>query len=260
VEDPAGPDSRRELYVRALALPSTFALAQLVVTTMPFAARIMGMWLHEAGHAVAAWLSGFTAFPGPWMTAVGDERSLTVTMPLVGLLAFGCYHAWQRRRWFWVATAGVMAMLALFCTFALRPFEAQQLITFSGAGGSFVLGTVLMLTMYARRDHPIHEERLRWAFLAIGALAFMDARANWVDTDSIPFGEDERGLSDPSVLMDAYGWTAPQLIARYTQLAGGCVVVLLVGYVAGLIGAYNASESQPERRRVSAAPTWHRER
>ena len=28
-------------------------------------------------------------------------------------------------------------------------------------------------------EHPIRREHLRWAFLAIGALAFMDAYATW---------------------------------------------------------------------------------
>jgi hypothetical protein len=112
-------------------------------------------------------------------------------------------------------------------------------VTFSGDGGSFVLGTVLMLTIYAREDHPVRRERLRWAFLVIGALAFVDARATWSGgVDSIPFGEDDRGLSDPSVLMEEHGWSASLLIGRYTQLWNGCLAVLVIAYVVGLAGGY----------------------
>src|SRR5687768_2696944 len=64
--------ARRELYVRALALPCALVVAQVTSAAMPFAANILAMWVHEAGHAVAAWLAGFTAFPGPWITVVGD--------------------------------------------------------------------------------------------------------------------------------------------------------------------------------------------
>ena len=32
-----------------------------------------------------------------------------------------------------------------------------------------------MLAVYARVDHPFRTERLRWALLIFGALAFMDA-------------------------------------------------------------------------------------
>lgn len=92
-----------------------------------------------------------------------------------------------------------------------------------------------MLTLYARADHPIRQERLRWAFLAAGALAFMDARATWFGgAGAIPFGEDERGFSDPSVLTELYGWTLPTLVGRYQQMATACFVVLSGAYAAGL--------------------------
>jgi hypothetical protein len=245
--------ARRELYVRALALPGAFAVAHVSVMTMPFATNIMAMWVHEAGHAVAAWLSGFPAFPGPWFTAVGDERSVAVTILLVGLLSFGAYHAWLRGRWFWLAAAVFAGALALFCGFALDPFEADQLITFSGDVGSLLLGTLLMLTMYAREDHPLRQQRLRWVFLLIGALAVVSARANWSGgADHVPFGEDERGLSDPSVLMEEYGWSAPLLIARYMQVANGCLLVLALGYVVGLADGYGRTSSRrPPRTRAA---------
>jgi UDP-N-acetylmuramyl pentapeptide phosphotransferase/UDP-N-acetylglucosamine-1-phosphate transferase len=222
---------------------------------MPGVARILAMWVHEAGHAVAAWLSGFAAFPGPWITVVGNERSLLVTVMLIGLLSYGACVAWQRRRWFWVAAAAVVSAAALFCTFGLRPFEARQFVTFAGDGGSFVLGTFLMLTIYARADHPLRQERLRWAFLVIGALAFVIAAGNWLGgVDSIPFGEDGRGLSDPSVLMEEHGWSAPLLIQRYTQLSNGCLAVLAVAYIAGMADAYASSSSSSSRRVASALP------
>ena len=228
-------DSRRELYVRVLAIPSALAAAWAISTAIPFVAGITAMWVHEGGHAVAAWLSGYAAFPGPWFTSIGSERSLFVTAVLVGPLAFGAYDAWQRRRWFWVAAAVVVVGLTLFCTFALHPLEAQQLITFSGDGGALVLGSLLMLTMYARQDHPLRRERLRWVCLAIGALAFMHARATWFGgTDGLPFGEDDRGLSDPSVLTEGYGWSVTLLVGRYVQLANGCLLALAAGYVIGL--------------------------
>ena len=228
-------DSRRELYVRALAIPCALAASWTLSAAMPFVAGMTATWVHEGGHAVAAWLSGYAAFPGPWFTSVGGERSLFVTVLLVGLLSFGAYEAGQRRRWFSLAAAVVVVGLTLFCSLALHPLEAQQLITFSGDGGSFVLGTLLMLTMYARDDHPLRRERLRWACLVIGALAFMDARATWFGgVDGIPFGEDDRGLSDPSVLTEGYGWSVALLVGRYVQLANGCLLVLAGGYAIGL--------------------------
>lgn len=242
-------DGRRELYVRALALPGALIAARAVTAVAPGPVRMLSMWVHETGHASAAWLTGFSAIPGPWFTPVDDERSLALTIVLVAALAAAIYYAWQRERWFWVYCAGAALPLTLFGTFGLHELYAKQLIIFGGDGGCFVLGSVLMLTMYARADHPMRAERLRWACLAFGALAFMDARATWFgDVSAIPFGEDDRGFSDPSVLTELYGWSVPVLVGRYQQLAAACLAVLGCAWA---IGLYTPS-SFPRTHRTAA--------
>ena len=167
---------------------------------------MLGMWVHESGHAVAAWLCGYLAWPGPWFTPVGTERSPSFIVLLVGVLAYGGYRAWQLQRWFWVTASASTLLLVLFCTLVLRPGTAQQLIVFGGDGGSLVLGTMLMLTVYAREEHPIRRDHLRWGLLVIGALAFMDVYAVWSGPiNRLPFGENENGLSDPTSDRDAAG-------------------------------------------------------
>ena len=226
---------RGELRARVLALPCALAAAWAAVKMSPGIVRIFTMWVHESGHAVAAWLCGYVAWPGPWLTPVGGERTFALTATMVGLLGFGAFRAWQRERWFWVVVATAVLMLTLFCTFFLREGQARQLITFGGDGGCFVLGTVLMLTLYARADHPLRTERLRWALLILGALAFMDAYRVWSGPfDHLPFGEDERGLSDPAVLAEEFGWSVLLLVNRYLELARVCFVVLAAAYTAGI--------------------------
>jgi hypothetical protein len=252
-------DSRRELYVRALALPGALIGARLATAVMPGPVRMFSMWVHESGHAAAAWLTGFAAFPGPWFTPVDLERSLMVTLAVAGALAAGAYRAWQGERWFWVAAAGAVMVMTLVGTFAFHPLYARQLIVFAGDGGCFVLGSLLMLTIYARADHPVREERLRWASLVFGALAFMDARATWFNgPGAVPFGEDDRGLSDPSVLTEEYGWSVALLIGRYTQLAASCFVVLAVAYAAGLVSALNELRAATTGSSPSSFPRTRR--
>jgi hypothetical protein len=224
-----------ELRNRVLALPCALLAAWAAVKTSPGLVRIFTMWVHESGHAVAAWLCGYTAWPGPWITPVGDERNFALTAMMVGLLGVGAFQAWQRQRWFWVMVAAVVLLLTLCCTLVLREGQARQLITFGGDGGCFVLGSALMLTMYARADHPFRSERLRWALLIFGALAFMDAYLVWSGPfDHLPFGEDEHGLSDPAVLVEEFGWSVLLLVDRYRELARGCVVALVAAYAAGI--------------------------
>jgi hypothetical protein len=227
--------ARSERIARAVGLPLALLFAWLAVRGSPGVVRMLAMWVHESGHAAAAWLCGYTAWPGPWFTPVSAERSPSFTVLIVGLLAYGGYRAWQLKRWFWVVASAGALLAVLFCTLVLGPGTAQQLIVFGGDGGGLVLGTMLMLTVYARKEHPIRGDHLRWGLLVIGALAFMDVYAVWAGPiDQLPFGENENGLSDPSVLTEVYGWSLLTLINRYGQLAHACLAVLVVVYVAAL--------------------------
>jgi len=227
--------ARNERMARAVALPLALLFAWLAVKGSPGAVRLVGMWVHESGHAVSAWLCGYLAWPGPWFTPVGTERSPSFTVLLVGVLAYGSYRAWQLQRWFWVAASACALMLVVFCTLVLGSGTAQQLIVFGGDGGCLVLGTILMLTVYAREEHPIRRDHLRWGLLIIGALAFMDVYTVWSGPiDRLPFGENENGLSDPSVLTEMYGWSLLSLVNRYNQLAHACLALVVVVYLMGV--------------------------
>jgi hypothetical protein len=119
---------------------------------------------------------------------------------------------------------------------------ARSFITFGGDGGCLVLGTLLMVTLYAPRGSALHRGWLRWGFLVIGAAAFTDAFKTWWDARNnfghIPFGRIEGvGLSDPSKLTDWFGWSVNTLVSRYMGLAWACLAVLGAIYVAGVLRA-----------------------
>ena len=234
---PVAPEARdparTEWRVRVAALPVALGLAWLAVNVAPGAVRLLTMWVHESGHATTAWICGYLAVPGPWFTPVSATRSPFVTIGLVALLAYGGYRAWLAQRWLWVAAAASGTALVLMCTLLLTPDAARQFVIFGGDAGSLVLGTALMLTVYARRDHPIRRNHLRWGLLAIGALAVMDTYAVWTGPiDRLPLGENENGLSDATVLTEGYRWNLLTLVARYGQLAHVCLAVLAVVYIA----------------------------
>jgi hypothetical protein len=230
-------EAKRELRYRVFAVPLALLAARSLVGTFPGLVRLLTMWVHEAGHAVTAWLCGFWAVPGPWVTPVSDERSLSVMVLVLGAVGFGGFQVWNARRWTMVGAGVAVLIFQLVCT--LLPFNrAQALIIFGGDAGCMVLGSILMITFYARRESPIYQNSLRWGFLVIGALAFMDAFATWTGTeDDIPFGTQEGTLTDPSSLVQTYGWPIQVMMQRYVRLGVACIAGLAITYVFGILCA-----------------------
>ncbi len=212
-----------ELKIRMFAVPSALLVALLIhsFSAGQFLQRtFFSMWLHELGHAVAAWLTGRFAVPGPWFTPMADERSWVFAVLLSAGLAVA---AWKISRAFLVVLA-----VQVVCTL-LPPPAAEVFILFAGDGGAMVFGTALMLAMFVPPESRLH--RLRWGLLVIGSAAFVDVFSVWwgarSDIDLIPFGHNEgMGLSDPSRLTEDHGWAVRSLVNRYVFLGAACLVVL----------------------------------
>jgi heme exporter protein D len=107
-----------------------------------------------------------------------------------------------------------------------------------------------MATFYARREGPIYENGLRWGFIVIGAASLMDAFHTWTGPEEdLPFGVQEGTLSDPSQMVQTYGWTIQFMIQQYVRLAMACFVVLAAFYVVGIMQARKAMLRTTETQR-----------
>jgi len=246
-------DARLEVKLRYAAVPAALAFGALAVHALHFLVRtFLSMWVHETGHAVTAWFCGYPAFPGPWRTPVGQQRSFVVVALLLTALGTWLYRRARDQKWGAASAAAMLIALQLALTLMLSPTHAQALFTFGGDGGCLVLGTLLMTTFYLPAEHPLRREWLRWGFLIIGAAAYCDAFGTWwaarSNSDAIPFGEIEGvGLSDPSKLTEVYGWSVHQVVSRYLVLAFACLAALTVVYLVGLASAKRALERSAPR-------------
>jgi hypothetical protein len=236
-------ETRLEGRLRTWAIPAVLGGAFLIVSTGPghFLVRVfLSMWVHELGHATTAWLCGFPAFPGPWLTPMTESRSGAFGFLVFAAIAAGASWSFRTERRRLAASLAAVLAVQLFCTVALSEPRAKQLIVFMGDGGCMVLGALLMLTVYAPEQSALKRGWLRWGFLVIGAGAFADAFAQWWasrrDFDRIPFGMNEgAGLSDPSVLSQSYFWSTDQIVGRYVALGCLCLVIVGAAWVAVLL-------------------------
>jgi len=228
-------EDRRELKYRVLAIPVALVAAKILVSSAPFLVRLITMLVHESGHAVTAWLCGFSAVPGLWFTSVSPDRVPLVSLTLVASVGFGGFQFWRMRRWMWVAAGAAVFLIQVRCTL-LPLHQAHALVTFGGDAGSLVLGTLLMMTFYASRENVLYRNSLRWGLLAIGAASFIDVFSSWTaGTSAIVFGEQDGFPTDPSVLVDVHRWGIPLMIGSYVRLGVFCLMGLAAAYIAGIV-------------------------
>ena len=248
-------DPRLEWKLRAAAVPLALVLAVVFHASSTghfFQRTFLGMPVHELGHAIAGWWSGFATIPTLWKTLTPEQRSLFVTLVVVGITALVGWRAHvAERRWLLGLAIGSLVVQGI-ATFATTATRAQEAITFAGDAGAMILGTLLMLTMFVGPESRLRTNQLRWGFLVIGAAAYVDAFATWwgarSDIDVIPFGEIEGvGQSDPSKLVEVFGWTTRQLVDRYVLVGVTCLVVLA--------GVWAVSTWRMRARALSGTPS-----
>ncbi len=202
----------------------------------------LSMMVHEAGHAVTSWFCGFAAFPALWVTYSSNERGAAAVLMLGAASGYILFRGLSARNLPVVVTAGMLLAAQLAGTLVINARTAQALVVFGGDGGAMVLGAVLMATFFCSRDTQVYKGGLRWGFLIIGSAGFVDAFGTWwaarTNVDAIPFGANEGvGLSDPSKLMDVYGWSPHTMVQRYLTLGIVCLVTLAAVWGVGVLRA-----------------------
>ena len=115
-------DAQLELRLRTWAIPVALASAFFLVWAVPSLVRIfLSMWVHELGHATTAWMCGYLAFPGPWLTPTASRQSLLFELLVLGALGFGVFRAFRQERPGLARALIAVAALQLFCAALLGP-------------------------------------------------------------------------------------------------------------------------------------------
>jgi Zn-finger nucleic acid-binding protein len=225
-----------------------FAIPAMLVIGILFnltgmGASIQRIWLtmpvHELGHAITAWFTGYNAIPSLWVTQIfSDSRGWIAPLMVLGAIGFGARYAYQHKSKAGLITCAVLLFLQIIGTLVLSPNTANLLITFGGDGVGLILATILMCSFYHGKNTNLYKGMLRWGFVAIGAAAFVDIYSVWFsaigDYAKVPYGTTGGRFTDSYKMIEHHGWSFDTLIGRYNLLGNICLVVLGVAYYFGL--------------------------
>jgi hypothetical protein len=191
-------------------------------------------WAHELGHASWRWLNGRSAVPALFFTFYSEPgRSFLFTLLVLG--ALGALFLWARSE----DCRGLMGLaggfLAVFVgLLALSASKEHVLESFAGVFGEFWISTLWVVLFYYRFPSALHWERLRWAFLFLGACAYVRILgvfwASRADMSLLPWGSFFGGDGDLDRLLAA-GWLVPTIRRVYFTTAALCGAVLVGHYL-----------------------------
>lgn len=241
-EWPSVTDAQLEYKFCLFALPLMLVIG-LLFNSSEMGAAIQRIWLtmpvHELGHALTAWLTGYDAIPVLWMTITYTDSPgfIAPLLLFAGILALGRYALIHNNK-LGLILVGILLVLQFIGTFILSPATSDMLIIFGGDGMGIIIATLLMSSFYYGKDTGLYKGSLRWGFLMIGAAAFVDIYMVWFnslgDVSQVPYGTTGGRFTDSYRLVEDYDWSFKQLINRYFYLGNLCIFVLCVVYYQGL--------------------------
>lgn len=236
IEDPA-----LEKKLCIYTIPAMLTASWLVQFSDLFASLqriVLGMPVHELGHATVAWFCGFNAIPTVWKTLIPNDKGIVASiLVFAGIVALANYGR-RKMKSGWIVLAGILLALQGYGTFILGERDAKMYFIFGGDGGGMVLATLLMITFYFGKETQLYKGNLRWGFVFIGSAAFVDMFMTWVrslsDRANVPYGLTGGEPTDAYKLIHNFGWSWEQLISRHVSLGIVCLLVLLTFYLWGI--------------------------
>jgi hypothetical protein len=225
---------------RLFAFPGFYVVMWFFSDTDPgrFVLRtFFGMWLHELGHAAAAWLTGRWALPVPWFT-YSFGQNIVVSVAMFGGAAALIRFGRQRDSLTTMALGGTLALATLAGHLAPTSFK-KPFFTFGGEAGAMVFGALMSCGFLVRSPLRVFRGGLRWGWLVIGSASWADAARLWwtskTDFAQIPFGVEDGTPSDASRLVDEFGWDAQVMVRRFLLVAAVSLGAAMMAFVAALL-------------------------
>ncbi|MFT7218702.1 MAG: hypothetical protein ACI8Z1_000313 [Candidatus Azotimanducaceae bacterium] len=205
---------------------------------------VFGMPVHELGHAIVGWLSGFNSVPTLWKTLIPENRGYIAPLILLAGSGYLIYYARLKSNGGLMLTGVTALILQFIGTFILELNTARLLVTWGGDGVGMMLAVGLMAGFSFGKRTGWYKDYLRWGFAFIGAAAFADITSPWwaslSDLSAVPYGMTGGTHTDTYKLIHSHGWKMDDVINRYVTLSVVCGFVLMAFYVRGIKQAKKA--------------------
>ncbi len=217
---------------------------------------VFGMPVHELGHAVAGWFSGFASIPTLWKTLVPESRGWIAPVILFAAIGYLLFTAQRKGNGTLLILGGALLFLQFIGTVALELKTAKMLVTWGGDGVGMMLAVALMAGFNFGKQTGWYKDYLRWGFVWIGAAAFADISTPWWasldDISNVPYGLTGGNHTDTYKLMHYHGWEMNEVINRYVTVSVLCAIALVVFYIHGIRQAGKAVQLRQVSDKLAA--------
>ena len=225
----------------ALIFPALLLVAAFL-NVEPFKSLLLGItiWIHECGHALAAWLCGYRALPLPFgWTSISSDRSPFVYFGILVLLGLLLRSGLQEKRRWPIILAIILAILQFYMTWIISEHTTFLLFSFSGIGGEFILSTLFIVSFFFPLPDYWHWDFYRYPALIAAGFTFIGSFSRWRQIDkgleAIPWGTLFGGAGDAggdmNQLSEVYGWTDQRIIDTYSSIGSACAIAIASVYL-----------------------------
>ena len=213
---------------------------------------VFGMPVHEMGHAVVGWFSGFMSIPTLWKTLTPDERGFMAPFLVFGALCYLINYARLNANGGLLLFGVALLVIQFIFTVVLDTHVAKIYVIWGGDGVGMMIATAQMIGFTMDKRTNWYKGYLRWGFAFIGAAAFADMAVPWWkslnDISHVPYGVTGGTHTDTYKLVVYYTWDMNDVIHRYVYLSVICMMVYGVFYY---LGIREASRAMALRRELA---------
>jgi Zn-finger nucleic acid-binding protein len=257
-EDPiarlhSAQDRERPRWTSTLAVPAVAVLIWILDGSegLRFVLQsTLSMAFHEAGHAIAAWLTGRLALPLPFLTLSSEDPGPLAFLFSAGALGTMMWIGMRRGLPFWIGVAALGGWLLISKGLVADIAQQRLWISAAGVGGEFVLGTLCIVAFFHRLHRRPQWAITRYVALLVGMAVFVPSWLRWrrvaAGDEPFPLGSLIFGDSDGDMnRLLAAGLQPQEIVESYLGLGQLCTAAI---FGCWLWMAWRAYAAQPRVR------------